>query len=92
MIVDDEVEFIRSENLSRIAKAHRTLMVVEIDGCFEVHDHTPTGVSPVSVYQSKQKAAARLLQLLKIGPVAPQTWPEVACIGKIDTDDAEGQP
>ncbi len=83
---DNELEAIRAENFRRISQAYRTIMVVEIDGQFEVHDHTQTGVSPVSTYPTKQKAASRVLQLLHIGPVAPQTWPEEACIGSISTE------
>ncbi len=86
---DNELEAIRAENFRRISQAYRTIMVVEIDGQFEVHDHTPTGVSPVSTYPTKQKAAARVLQLLHIGPVAPQTWPEEACIGNVALETME---
>ena len=91
MNVDEEIEAIRWENLKRITKARRTIMVVEIDGKFEVHDHSPTGIAPCSEYESKQKAAARVLQLLHIGPVAPQTWPEIACIGNVTTGEAEAK-
>lgn len=86
-MTDRDIEDIRQENFNRIAKAHRTLMIVEIDGKFEVHDHTPDGIGPPSVHQSKRAAAARVLQLLKIGPVSPQTWPETVCIGSIETEE-----
>jgi hypothetical protein len=89
MTIEEEIEHIRQENLSRIALAHRTIMIVEIDGKFEVHEHTPTGIAPVSDYPTKQKAAARVLQLLHIGPVAPQTWPEAVCIGTVYSDERE---
>ena len=82
-----EIEDIRRENFKRIARAHRTLMIVEIDGQFEVHDHTPNGIGPTSTHLSKRAAAARMLQLLKTGPVAPQTWPEEVCIGSVDLNE-----
>lgn len=82
-----EIESIRQENFARIAKAHKTLMIVEVGGQFEVHEHTPTGIAPTSIYPTKHKAAARVLQLLGIGPVAPQTWPEQVCIGNISIEE-----
>ena len=79
-----EIESIRQENFTRIATAHRTLMIVEIDGQFEIHDHRPDGIGPPSTHRTARAAAARILQLLKTGPVAPQTWPEEVCIGSVD--------
>ena len=46
------------------------------DGTFTVHQHDTEGVAPPTTYPTLRKAAARLLQLLKTGPVPPQTWPE----------------
>lgn len=59
------------------------------DGHFQVEHHSSdgpgssNGVSPPTSYNTKRQAAARLLQLLACGPVAPQTWPEAICIGSI---------
>jgi hypothetical protein len=44
-----------------------------------------------SVYPHTQKATARevvarLMQLMEIGPVAPQTYPERVCIGFTETE------
>lgn len=91
-----EIEDIRQKNFARIATAHKSWMIVEIDGQFEVHVHTPHGIAPSSAYNSKRAAAARLLQLLQTGPVAPQTWPEQVYIGSVslapDDGPAQGVP
>lgn len=85
-MTDEEIERIRSESFKRIASADRTIMIVNIDGVYEVHMHTPDGIAPPSSYPTKQRAASRVLQLLNIGPVAPQTWPEEVLIGSITLD------
>jgi len=54
------------------------------DGQFQVYHQTADGVAPPSEYPTKRKAVARLLQLIRTGPVAPQTWPERACIGSVE--------
>lgn len=55
------------------------------NGTFTVHQQNPNGVAPPSDYPTLRKAAARLLQLLGTGAIAPQTWPENVCIGNITT-------
>lgn len=44
-----------------------------------------SGVGPPGSYPTLRKAAARLLQLLHVGAVAPQTWPEDVCINLTST-------
>lgn len=80
---DRELEEIRDQAFGHLRQS-RALMIVETAEGFEVWDHSPTGIAPPSCYPTKREAAARLLQLLGIGPVAPQTWPEAACIGSVD--------
>lgn len=55
------------------------------DGTFRVHRHNDGGVAPPHDYPTLRKAAARMLQLLEVGAVAPQTWPERTCIGYVET-------
>lgn len=86
MTSDPEIEDIRRENLERIATARRCTMIVEIDGRIEVHQHTPDSIAPSSAYNTPRQAVARVAQLLQAGPVAPQTWPETACIGEVSTE------
>jgi hypothetical protein len=86
----NEVEQIKREIFEAI-KGCKLLMVVETEDGFTVHQWHPDGVAPTSTYDTNRKAAARLLQLLHIGPVAPQTWPETACIGTIDAAPPESQ-
>ena len=84
--MSDGIEAIRSENIARLSRARRTVMIVEIDGVFEVHDHSGASIAPPSSYNTARQAVARVAQLLRTGPVAPQTWPETACIGSITTE------
>lgn len=55
---------------------------------WRVHEWTPDSVFPPIEYPTKRLAAARVLQLLQVGPVAPQTHPEEVCIGSIETEAA----
>lgn len=55
-------------------------------GEMKVHQHSHNGVAPQSTYPTRRKAASRLLQLLGIGPVAPQDYPEKVCIGEINSE------
>ncbi len=65
-----------------------------IQGVFAVHRWYGTtwkngpGVGPLGVYPTLRKAAARLLQLLGTGVIAPQSWPEQYEIGSVTADDA----
>lgn len=54
--------------------------VVEKDGEWWVLQHSESGVFPQSRHPSARLAVARVMQLLHVGPVAPQTHPETACI------------
>lgn len=82
----DSIEDIAREN--REAWAGKTVFAIveEVDG-WSVHQHGPGGVCPAVTYPTERLAAARLLQLLRLGPVAPQTHPETACIGTVERED-----
>ncbi len=54
------------------------------DGWWTVHMHGPDSVHPQIQYATPQEAVARVMQLLKTGPVDPQTWPERVCVGSVD--------
>lgn len=82
--MDRDVKVIKSGALAGLHDKN-VFMLVEGDDVWQVHHWTPDSVSPVSEYETPREAASRLLQLLHIGPVAPQTHPEVACIGEVDT-------
>lgn len=82
------------EETKQIAQEHhanwlgkRVIAIVETQNGYEIHQHTEDSVFPKSDYATKREAASRVLQLLGIGPVAPQTWPERACIGEVYLDD-----
>lgn len=78
--MDHEVQVIKFSRLKELSAKH-VLMVVKDDDGYHIEQWSPTGVAPVSVYESSEKAAARMLQLLRIKvPVVPQAHPEVAGI------------
>lgn len=62
----------------------RWIIVEESDGTYSIHEHMIDGVAPPVIKPDKRAVASRLLQLLQIGPVAPQDYPEEFCIGEID--------
>lgn len=57
--------------------------IVERDGAWWVLQHTQESVFPQVSYPTKRDAAGRMLQLLHVGPVAPQTHPEIAGISQV---------
>lgn len=56
---------------------------------YEVHCQTDESVFPSTTYPNKRAAASRILQLLGIGPVAPQSYPEAVAVGSITRGNAE---
>jgi hypothetical protein len=79
--IDPEVDAIQREWLVRNRLATRWIVVEEPQG-YTVHHHTIDGVAPLSWYETKVQAVARLLQLMGVcEPVTPQTWPERVEIG-----------
>jgi len=91
MTFEEEVEQIKTEHCETL-KAARNVWIIEERGAeFIVHRWSPGGVGPTSAYPTVRAAASRLLQLLHIGPVAPQTWPEEACIGTVKEGTANAE-
>lgn len=86
---EEEIADIKQETFDMF-KSSRSVWIIEERGKqFIVHRWTPGGVGPASDYPTLRKAAARLLQLLGVGAVAPQTWPESVCIGTVTTENHE---
>jgi hypothetical protein len=77
---DREIAEIQEEHGAQWRLKHRWIIVDNGDGSFTVHEHSGDSVWPSTDYPNKRLAAARLLQLLGIGPVAPQAHPESVCI------------
>lgn len=67
----------------------RWIIVEEGDGTYSIHEHMTDGVAPPTIKPGKREVAARFLQLLGIGPVAPQDYPEEVCIGEIEYKPAD---
>lgn len=81
---------IKQETFERIKNARRVWIVEECGADFVVHTWSGPdaqygpGVGPPHEYPTLRKAAARLLQVMEVGAVAPQTWPENVCIGSVN--------
>ncbi len=92
MTVDEEILEIKRATSSGLCDARRVWIIEERGAEFVIHawsgptDQHGAGVAPPSSYPTLRKAAARLMQLLAVGPVAPQTWPEEVCIGSVNID------
>lgn len=83
------VESIKQETFGRLKSARLFIIEEGVDGEWIIHQWHNEGVAPQSSYPTKRLAAARLLQLLHIGPVAPQTHPEKICIGTVEKEHAD---
>lgn len=87
---EEYIAEIQRENL--LSHIGRSLWaVVDLpNGRFGVYSQSAGGAGPLTEYNTKRQAAARLLQLMETGPVAPQTWPERIEIGYVRTRDENG--
>lgn len=64
------------------------ITVTDTGAGFVIDEETPDSVMPQTHKATAREAIARVMQLLQVGPVAPQTWPEEVCIGFIETKDS----
>jgi hypothetical protein len=65
-------------------------LIAETEDGFEVHQWTVDGVAPWAEKETREAAAARLLQLMGIGhAIIPQNYPERVCIGNVTMKDNE---
>ena len=81
---DAEVEKFKADYFEAFRPREMWAIVDLPNGKFGVYWHSAESVGPLSEYNTKRQAAARLLQMLQCGPVAPQTWPEAICVGTIN--------
>ena len=71
-------------------RSTRRWIIAETDDGFEVHEWSVDGVAPWAVKETKESAAARLIQLMGIGhAIVPQAYPESVCIGTVTMKDDE---
>lgn len=82
---DPHIVRLQDEHHERLRKVRRWVIAEQPDG-YEVHEWSEDGVAPPSRHATKRLAAARILQLLGTGPVAPQTDPEEVCITEVSRD------
>ena len=80
-----DIAEMQREHEDRLRATHRW-MIAETEDGFEVHEWTVDGVAPPATKDTKEAAAARLLQLMGIRhAVIPQAYPERVCVGTIFT-------
>lgn len=86
-MMDVEIAEIQSANAAWMA--HKSFIAVVQDGgeWIVVQSFGEGGCPPRVGYPTARAAAARVLQLMHVGPVAPQTWPETAQIGILTEED-----
>ncbi len=90
MTEEEYVAKIQRENLLSWVGRNVWAIIDLPDGTFGVYSQSAGGAGPVTGYNTKRQAAARLLQLMETGPVAPQTWPESIEVGYVRTRDENG--
>lgn len=71
---------------------HRWIIVEEVDGTFTIHEHKRDSVFCPTPKKTAREVAARMLQLLNVGPTAPQDWPEEIFVGEIEYKSADILP
>jgi hypothetical protein len=81
-MADAEVDLFKTEKFEQIRNSE-CIVIEKIGPDFVVHHWTENSVMPISVYKTARLAASRTLQLLHIGPVAPQDHPETIGIGYV---------
>ena len=80
-----DIETMQREHEERLRATRRWMIAETADG-FEVHEWTDTSVAPWAEKETKETAAARLLQLMGIKhAIVPQAYPEDVIIGYIET-------
>ncbi len=95
MTPEETIAEIKREHFDRFKNSRQVWFIEEHGADFTVHTwhggdwQHGAGVGPATSYPTLRKAAARFLQMLGTGPVAPQTWPEDICVGSVTTREAE---
>jgi len=91
---DEEIAQFKRNTFDALKDSRQVWIIEERGADFIVHTWNGPdyvhgeGIGPPSSYPTLRKAAARLLQLLHVGPVAPQTWPEEVCVGSVTMEDS----
>lgn len=86
-----DIDEIKSEHYEK-NRSKPIFAIVQDGDELGVYQQTKDSVAPYIKYPTSRLAAARVLQLLGLGPVAPQDHPEQVCIGHIDYKAADVLP
>jgi hypothetical protein len=79
-----DIPEMQREHEARLRATTRWIIAETADG-FEVHRWTIDGVAPWAVKETKEAAAARLIQLMDIRhAIIPQAYPEEVMIGTVE--------
>lgn len=72
----NETDEIKRNHCEMLIAAEQVIAIARTAEGYEIHQWTTDSVMPTVGYPTARLAASRMLQLLGIGPVAPQTHPE----------------
>jgi hypothetical protein len=92
LVNGNAIASIKTDTFEILRNASRVWIIEENQSGFRVHAWTGSGsefgpgVAPPTSYPTVRSSVARLLQLLRIGPVSAQTWPEDICVGTITSE------
>ncbi len=63
----------------------RKYTITETSNGFVLNEQVGESVCPQTHKKTAREVIARLMQIMKVGPVAPQAFPEEVCIGRVET-------
>ena len=64
---------------------HTIYTITETSDGFTIEEQCGENISPQTHKATAREVIARLMQIMNVGPVAPQTFPEEVCIGHVET-------
>jgi hypothetical protein len=81
--LDQEIEAMADGHWELGRGKHRFL-IIDMGDHWTLREMTNDSVMPPCDKGTKREIASRLLQVMEIGPVAPQSFPEEICINMIN--------
>ena len=62
--------------------------ITETSDGFALEEQCGENILPQTHKATAREVIARLMQIMNVGPVAPQTFPEEVCIGYVETSNS----